>query len=75
MRDHHWRFNPFEAEAVERERPQKWRGERERMNRRADVMDEAGQRELSGATASADGLGRFEHDDLVASLRQDNRRR
>ncbi len=42
----------------------------ERMNGRADVVDEAGQRQFGRAHAAADGLVGLEDDDLASGLRQ-----
>jgi len=56
MRQRRRRVDPADAVVRERELREERRRRRERMDRGADVVDEAGQRQLRGAASSADGV-------------------
>jgi hypothetical protein len=43
------------------------------MNRRANIVEKPGQRELGGADATSDAIGAFEQSDRAALARQHNR--
>jgi hypothetical protein len=75
MCQHRRRLDPLEPMCGERQRPEQRRRHRERMNGRADVVDEARERELCRASAAAGESIRFEDDDLSAGLRDDDRGR
>ncbi len=70
VRQHDWRRDPVEAVLGERQRAKEGRRRRERVNGRADVVDEARQRQLGGPHAAADGRFRFVDDNLSAKLRE-----
>jgi hypothetical protein len=55
MRDHHRRLDPLEAVCSERQRPKQRRRNRKWMHGRADIMNEARQRQLGGPTAASNG--------------------
>jgi hypothetical protein len=74
MAEHRGRLQPFESMRREGQRPPEWRRDAERMNRRADVVREAGQRQFGGPRAAADGMVGFEDDDLASGLGQHDRR-
>src|SRR6478672_4966281 len=65
------RLDPSEAVLRERERSEKWRRHGHRMDGRAWIVDEAGERELSGARPTADRGLRFEHEHRSPRLRHD----
>jgi hypothetical protein len=61
MREGGGRLDQLEPVLRQRERAEEGRAGNERMDRRAVVVDEAGQRQLAGAEAAADLLRRLEH--------------
>ena len=63
VRERELRMRELEAVAAEVERRERGRAGRERMDRRAHVVAVARERQLLGAGAAADVLGRFEHED------------
>jgi hypothetical protein len=75
MRERGVGMDPGEAVLGEGQGAQKRRRERHRMDRRADVVDEAGQGELGRARAAADRRLRLQHDDGLARACEDDRRR
>jgi hypothetical protein len=54
------RLDPVEPVLGERQRPKQRRRDPERMDRRADVVDEARQRQLGRAASASDRVGCFE---------------
>ena len=74
MRERGRRLDPLDAARSEWDRPEERRHQRERVDRRADVVDEAGERELSRARAAADRLPRLEHAHRDAGTGQRDRR-
>ena len=61
MRQRNFRFDPTQAEAFERQSFEKWRTRCQRMNRRANVVNESGQGQFGGACPATDGRVRFEN--------------
>ena len=68
------RVHPLDAVALERHRAHERRRGRERVDRRADVVDETGQRQLGRAAAAADRLLTLEHADRKPGAGKDDRR-
>jgi len=66
------RGDPFE---VQTERPEERRRGGERVDRGADVVTKAGQRQLRSARAAADRVLRLEDENRATGLRQRERRR
>ncbi len=66
-------MNPLEAVLPQRQRGQVGGTGGQRMHRRADVMDVAGQGQLGGACPAADHVGRLEEEHGTPSLRQADR--
>jgi len=67
MGERRQRFDPVDAEV---ERVEEWRRGRERMDRRADVVTEAGQRQLGGPRAASDRVACFDDEDRASGLRK-----
>ncbi len=68
-------MNPPEAMLVQRQGSEKRRATTERMDRRADVVNETGQRQLGRAHSPTDSIPRFEHQHPLARARQGDRGR
>ena len=68
------RLDQLEAVAVEARRREERRGTRHRVDGRAHVVPEPGQRQLRGARSPADGVGGLEHDDRASGLGDGDRR-
>ena len=66
MRERKRRLDPLEAVILERNRPEERRGGGHRMDRRAEVVDEPGERQLARAEAAADLLGRLANEHRAA---------
>ena len=73
MRERRGRMDELEAMIGQRQGAQKRRREGERMDGGARVVYEPGQRQLSGATASAERLRTLQHAYAVARPRRDDR--
>ena len=69
------RPEPGEAVLRQRQAAEPGRQDPERVHRRAHVVQEAGQRELGRAAAATRLVGRLQHQDRGAGLRQVDRRR
>ncbi len=69
------RLDPLEAVILERNRPEEGRSGGHRMNRRAEVVDEPRERQLAGAEAAADLLGRLANEHRAARSRELDRGR
>ena len=67
VRERGRRFDPVDVEV---ERAEERRRDCERVNRRADVVPEAGECQLGGAGAAADGVLRLDDEDGASGLRQ-----
>jgi hypothetical protein len=67
------RLDVLEAVLGERERPEEGRPGAERVNRRADVVDEPGQGELGRSRPATDRLGRLADEDGPARPRERDR--
>jgi len=65
-----WRLEQLEPVFVQRQAGEERRAERERVNRRADVVVKAGDRQLGRAGAAADRLGALDHVDGAPAARQ-----
>jgi hypothetical protein len=72
MREHHRRLDPLETELRQRQRLKQRRRDAERMDGRAEVVHEPGQRQLPGSRAAADGRFGLEDDDLATGLGNHN---
>jgi hypothetical protein len=70
MRERGGRFDPVD---VELERPEERRSGGERVDGRADVVPEAGERQLGSARAAADAALRLEEEDRASGLRKSDR--
>jgi hypothetical protein len=70
MRERGGRLDPVD---VELERPEERRRDAERVDGRADVVPEAGERELGRARAAADAVLRLEDEDRASGLRESDR--
>ena len=75
VRERRRRLDPLEAVLRERQRAEERRRDAERVDRRADVVDESRQRQLGRARAAAHGVGRLEHAHRDPGPRQHDRRR
>jgi hypothetical protein len=62
VRDRSRRLDPRESVLAERKLAQERRADPERMDRRADVVVEAGEGQLGGARSPAGGAGGLEHE-------------
>ena len=74
MSERCWRLDPLDAVLGERHRAHERRGDPERVDRRADVVHEPGQRQLRRAAAAADRLLGFQHSHGQAGAGQHDRR-
>jgi hypothetical protein len=72
MRDRERRVQPDQSMFRQRQRFEKRRHDAHRMDGRADVVFETGQRQLLGARAAADGFLCFEHEDVESGPGQDD---
>src|SRR5207253_3392922 len=72
MREHHGRRDPFQPMVVERQRAEERRAGSERMNGRADIVEEPRRRQLRRTYAAADCRLGFVNDDLAPQLRDDD---
>ena len=70
MRERRRRLDPFEAVVGERQAAEEARARAEGMDRGADVVVEPRQREVLGAKAAADDLGRLEHQHAASGPRE-----
>ena len=68
-------FDPFKPEAFQRQQVEERRAGAERMNRRADIVDEARPRQLRRAHPAADCVVRFQHKHRKPGARTRDRRR
>ena len=68
------RVDPLQAVLLERQRAQERRADRPRVDRRADVVAEARQRQLGRPHPAADRVGGLEHQHRTARPRKDDRR-
>jgi hypothetical protein len=66
-------MNPRHAIPFQIQRTKKWRRYCHWVYRGAHVVGEAGQRELLRARSAADGVFGFEHGDINAMFRENNR--
>ena len=75
VRERGRRFDPLEPVLLERQRAEERRALDERVDCRADVVPKSGQRQLGGACAAADGVGRFEDEHGPPGAGEHDRRR
>jgi hypothetical protein len=73
MRQLDRRLDPIEAIPSEWQRAEERRGSGERMDRRADIVNEARQRQICRAHAAANRRLRFIDDNLSSRLTDDDR--
>ena len=69
------RLDPLDAVLGERHRAHERRRDPERVDRRARVVPEAGERQLLGAKPAADRVAPLEHEHRAAGAREHDRRR
>jgi hypothetical protein len=74
MRHHGCRLDPFQAMPLERQRPEEGGRDRHRVDRRADVMNEARKRQRLAAATAADCRVGLVEDDPPSGLRDRDRR-
>src|SRR5262245_21553189 len=70
-----FRLGPFDSKIPEWDGLQKRRAQSKRMNRRTDVVNEAGNSELGGTRSSTYGISCFKNRDRTSGSRQLDRRR